>query len=93
MPDHVHMLLNFSDTASFPALIGNWKRWLARNCGLSWQEDFFEHRLRNSESVVSKSHYMMQNPVRAGLVGKCEEWPYLWIPSSANDRRRDRLVR
>jgi putative transposase len=80
MPDHVHMLLNFPDTPSFSPIVGDWKRWLTKHCGLQWQENFFEHRLRNEESSANKAQYIMHNPVRAGLVERAEDWPYLWLP-------------
>lgn len=41
-----------------------------------WQRGFFDHLLRNSESYSQKWNYVEQNPVRAGLVEKAEDWPY-----------------
>jgi putative transposase len=41
-----------------------------------WQRGFFDHLLRNSESYVEKWEYVRQNPVRAGLVTRWEEWLY-----------------
>ena len=33
-----------------------------------WQEEFFDHVLRSSESYSQKWNYVKENPVRAGLV-------------------------
>ena len=80
MPDHVHFLLSFSDISSFSLIIGDWKRWLTLRCAISWQENFFDHRLRREESFKQKAEYILHNPVRAGLVQEAKDWPYVWIP-------------
>jgi REP element-mobilizing transposase RayT len=41
-----------------------------------WQRRFFDHVLRNDESYAQKWNYVRENPVRAGLVAKAEDWPY-----------------
>ena len=81
MPDHVHFLLSFPDIPSFSPIIGDWKRWGALRHRICWQENFFEHRLRN-EADRNKGDYILHNPVRAGFVDKFEDWPYKWMPSS-----------
>jgi putative transposase len=82
MPDHVHLLLSFHENDLFAKVIGDWKRWLTRRCAIKWQENFFEHRLRNAESINSTALYMMNNPVRAGLVDRPQKWPWIWQPSA-----------
>jgi len=79
MPDHIHLIMSFPDVPSSAKVIGEWKRWLARSHGVSWQENFFDHRLRN-EADRNKGDYILHNPVRAGLVAKPEEWPWFWMP-------------
>jgi hypothetical protein len=32
--------------------------------------------LRSSESYSEKWDYVVENPVRAGLVGRADDWPY-----------------
>jgi hypothetical protein len=34
--------------------------------------------LRHAESLESKIRYVRENPVRKGLVGTPEEYPWLW---------------
>lgn len=41
-----------------------------------WQEEFFDHVLRSSESYSQKWEYVKENPVRARLVKKFDEWPF-----------------
>jgi len=79
MPDHVHLILNFPDGVPMTSSIRDWKSWLAKKYGIEWQRNFFDHRLRREESFDEKGRYILQNPVRAGLVAKAEDWPYLWI--------------
>jgi putative transposase len=59
--------------------VSKWKEWTAKALGVRWQRDFFEHRLREDESFREKSDYILANPVRAGLVEKPEDWPYVFI--------------
>lgn len=41
-----------------------------------WQKGFFDHVLRCSESYSQKWQYMLENPVRAGLVSEWSQWPW-----------------
>jgi REP element-mobilizing transposase RayT len=41
-----------------------------------WQPGFNDHLLRNDESYAEKWEYVLQNPVRAGLVARAKDWPY-----------------
>ena len=81
MPDHVHALMSFPPTnRSIQTIITHWKEWTAKTLRIHWQRDFFEHRLRHEESRREKADYILNNPVRKGLVTKPEEWPYVWFP-------------
>jgi len=46
--------------------------------GPVWQEESFDHVLRSNESLSEKANYICQNPVRAGLVGREIDYPWLW---------------
>ena len=57
------------------------KQALAKHIALTgtspiWQRGFFDHVLRNDESYEDKWNYVRENPVRAGLVTKADDWPY-----------------
>ena len=41
-----------------------------------WQKGFFDHLVRSEPSYEEKWHYARENPVRAKLVLKAEDWPY-----------------
>jgi putative transposase len=78
MPDHVHMLVRPMERPGLAHAIYEWKKYTARHFRISWQRDFFDHRLRANESLLEKAEYILQNPVRAGLVADAREWPYVW---------------
>jgi hypothetical protein len=42
----------------------------------SWQPGCFDRLLRSDESLHDKWLYVEENPVRAGLVTRWEDWPY-----------------
>jgi putative transposase len=80
MPDHMHLLVSFPEISIYQKTVGDWKRWITRQHDIEWQENFFEHRLRNDENAQAKWMYLRENPVRAGLVDKAEDWPWFWQP-------------
>jgi hypothetical protein len=41
-----------------------------------WQAGSFHHRIRSYEDYNEKLNYMQENPVKAGLVERMEDWPY-----------------
>jgi len=79
MLDHVHLLMVGPDKLT--AVVRSWKHWTTRHLGVAWQRDFFEHRLRREESLREKADYVLNNPVRAGLVSRWQDWPHLWMPA------------
>jgi len=82
MPDHVHMLVCFPPEKIMSQVVGLWKRGLAKSHIIAWQRNFFEHRLRNDENIQQKADYILENPLRAGLVDDWQKWPYVWMPNA-----------
>lgn len=78
MPDHLHTLVSFPPGAEMRRTVTAWKRYTARQFGVTWQRDFFDHRLRGDESMEEKIEYILANPVRAGLISREESWPLVW---------------
>ena len=80
MPDHLHALLSFPPSGkTLKLIISKWKEWTAKELGIVWQRDFFEHRLRHDESRREKADYILQNPVRKKLVARPEDWPFVYF--------------
>ncbi len=83
MPDHIHLLVSFPQSEKrIRTVMSKWKEWTAKSLRVCWQRDFFEHRLRHDESFSDEADYILDNPVRAGLVKNCEDWPYVFIADS-----------
>ena len=91
MPDHVHLILTpFIDEIRrrvFPlpeimkAIKGASSYAINRRLGTHdaiWQEESFDHVLRSAESLDAKIDYVLQNPVRAGLVSVASEYSWSW---------------
>lgn len=84
MPDHVHFFAAATDEAgSLSVMMGRWKEWTAKSIlrlvgqpAPPWQHRFFDHVLRSRASYAEKWTYVRQNPVRAGLVQRPEDWPH-----------------
>jgi len=52
---------------------------LLHRSGPVWEEESFDHVLRSDESLKQKCEYIRQNPVRAGLVQKPEDYRWRWV--------------
>jgi REP element-mobilizing transposase RayT len=81
MPDHVHLLGTLGSRLSLPRAVGRLKshtREALRACGLAWQENFHEHRLRAEDDLEPFARYVFLNPYRAGLISLREAWPGWW---------------
>lgn len=91
MPDHVHFLFSpminhkAQESYSLAEIMDGIKGASAHKINLAverrghvWQEESFDHVVRSSESLDGKVDYILQNPVRRGLVGKWEDYPWVW---------------
>ena len=79
MPDHLHLFCAPHDLKfTIERWMGFWKDRFAKthpDTG-TFQAGGFHHRLRDGESYAQKWQYVRENPVRAKLVARPEEWPY-----------------
>ena len=86
MPDHLHFFCAEGGPAALATLshfVGGFKQWTSKGMARSqiarpplWQREFFDHVLRAEESYDAKWRYVLENPVRAGLVKRAEDWPF-----------------
>lgn len=82
MTDHIHLLFTLGDRLRLGQVIAKLKA-LGRDHGCitwRWQEDAFEHRLRDYESVEDYGFYVFMNPYRGGLCSMQERWPWWSCP-------------
>jgi hypothetical protein len=52
--------------------------------GRVWQPESFDHVLRSSENLDAKIEYLLENPVRAGLVKEWIDYRWLWKKPAVN---------
>jgi len=91
MPDHLHVIAaptenRHARVGDFSAAIKRWMRNEIQRDGKrgacpttvawQWQPGCFDRLLRSNESLHEKWLYVEENPVRAGLVDRFEDWPY-----------------
>ena len=84
MPDHVHFFARSEiGGLSMAKWVQLWKGVSSRKMAKAlqilppiWQPDYFDRYLRSAESYSQKWEYVRDNPVRAGLVSRREDWPF-----------------
>lgn len=83
MPDHVHLLVEGqSEGSDCRAFIKRAKQFSGfhykQRFGMKlWQRYGFERVLRNDEATLTVARYILANPVRAGLVERVENYPFV----------------
>jgi putative transposase len=94
MPDHLHVLTLGADQSSdLLRFVKNFKQRTAydfrKQCGADlWQKKFYDHILREEDSVEGVAGYIWFNPVRKGLVARPQDYPFSgsfaadWQPST-----------
>jgi REP element-mobilizing transposase RayT len=93
MPNHVHVvwtpLIGHSEIMQW--LKGTTARRANRILGRQgkfWQDESFDHWIRDGREFDKIIAYVEYNPVGAGLVARAEEWAW---SSASRDSRQDRL--
>jgi putative transposase len=92
MPNHVHALIQpIPDTNKkyklIPEITKAWKGITARRInkilevqGQIWQHESYDHMVRNDTELNNIVMYILNNPVKAGLVEDWKNWEYTYIP-------------
>lgn len=81
MPDHQHLIVTgISEKADPLNFMKMYKQktgyWLSRNLSAKWQKDFYDHVIRKEENLLSIAKYILDNPVRKGLVEHWSDYPF-----------------
>jgi putative transposase len=85
MPNHVHLLLRPMDVCSpLRVTVRGWKWRTAkdgnaalRRTGPFWQSDWFDRWARTEAEEVRMRDYIRQNPIKAGLVSRWSDYPWV----------------
>jgi len=82
MPDHLHWLFQLRD-GSLGECVGRFKSRTARSIGSLtgnaesvWQPGYYDHRLRDEDDLLAQARYLIENPLREGLAGRIEDYPF-----------------
>jgi REP element-mobilizing transposase RayT len=82
MPDHVHWLAEaLNDGAPLRQFVSTWKQrtgfaWSQRSGSRLWQKGYWERVLRPDDTPLAIARYIVENPVRAGLVPDVRDYRY-----------------
>ncbi len=85
MPDHLHFVGQLGES-TLSRVMHTLKSYSVRSLAAAgvetpvWQEGYYDHALRHDEDYRSKVAYVLQNPVRAGLVSRVDEYPFVILP-------------
>ena len=83
MPNHVHVLIRLMGASAMGDIVKRWKagsaiqinRLLERN-GSIWMRDYYDRFIRDDNHFHDARVYIRNNPVKAGLCLKPEEWRF-----------------
>ena len=82
MPDHLHLLAegqdDCSDLVKFVTLLKQRTSFAYRrhHPDRLWQKGYFEHVVRDDEVTQTVATYVLENPLRAGLVKEPLDYPF-----------------
>ena len=83
MPDHLHFLVSPSQDGSSVLVFTDrfkgkttYRSWQVGWQGKLWQPRYYDHIVRAEEDLLAIAEYILNNPVRKGLVERVEDWPW-----------------
>jgi REP element-mobilizing transposase RayT len=85
MPDHFHVVGALTDLA-LAAIMHSLKSFTAHRLveiGFQppvWQSGYHDRALRDEDDYITSIRYVVENPVRAGLVSRADQYPHLILP-------------
>lgn len=90
MPNHVHVIVRPLGVHLLDQVVKSWKGFTARELnkllnrtGVAfWAREYYEHLVRDEAEGARLADYIHDNPVKAGLCGRWEDWEW----SSAHPR-------
>jgi putative DNA methylase len=83
MPNHVHVVVTPLGEHTLSQITHSWKSITAKQInktlgmsGTVWERESFDHAIRTPEHLARFVRYTRDNPVKAGLCARPEEWPF-----------------
>jgi REP element-mobilizing transposase RayT len=97
MPNHVHTLYTAEPGWELSQIAHSWKSYTASECnrvlarkGEFWQREPFDRYIRNQRHFANALRYIEENPVKAGLCKKAEDWR--WSSAARVDGAQESLL-
>jgi putative transposase len=87
MPDHFHLIIqpimdDNGASVSLPRIFHSIKSFtsnkLTKVKGVAWQDEHWDHIIRDEAEFYEQIKYIENNPVEAGLTSKVGEYRWLW---------------
>ena len=86
MPDHLHALIRLGEKETISLTVQRMKSLISarinQQTGFSqtcWQRGFHDHAIATNEPLFGFAQYIVNNPLRAGLIQNNGNYPYLWL--------------
>jgi putative transposase len=94
MPNHVHLLIKQKDAlvdqswhkSYLSTTMNLLKGSTARLCNIAlgrsgrfWHDESYDHLVRDGKELFNICQYIINNPVKAGLVDDWPEWPFIFL--------------
>lgn len=83
MPNHVHLLVTRSDNYTLSDIMQSFKSITSHNAnkalhrsGQFWMLEYFDRYIRNEKHYKKTVEYIENNPVKARLCARPEEYPF-----------------
>jgi len=83
MPNHVHTLVQTQKDHPLPQVLHGLKSFTANvanqqlgRTGHLWARDYFDRYIRDDGHLAAVTAYIENNPVKAGLVTRAEDWAF-----------------
>jgi len=81
MPDHLHLLVGGQENSDLKDYMKAFKQASAYSFKKEfneplWQRSYYEHVLRRDEAIGEIARYILNNPVRAGMVQDFRQYPH-----------------
>ena len=103
MPDHLHFIAHKKDSQSrerlydLVRLLKSKSLYLLKKANVVvrtfWQHGYYEHVIRNERDWTEKARYVLDNPIKAGLVASHQDYPYLFVKGVNNGAAQGRPLR
>lgn len=89
MPNHVHVLVQVYIGVTLSSIVHGWKSYTSKRIIRLldkeketytlpiWQPEYWDRYIRNQRHFDAAVEYIVENPVKAGLVKRAEDWRWL----------------